>query len=412
MESLSWLWTACTPELVEAGTSCVEPLQLVYLLGLLLLGVLLFVAARRSRDFSTSVLVLMPVAIAINIAVGSIVYFLKLPIYMDSIGTVLVGVLAGPWAGALTGLLANLIWSLLPIPGGATPLAAFFAPVAATIGLMAGFWGSRGVFQLRSDDVRVGSFLALALGIAATAATFIAIQATIGLPDLGLDTTANPELEGQLLTNQTLYVTFALFCIAVGAAVAWLSGKTVFRFEPGDAPKIRSYLAVASGIAGAFLVIGILRLLFGETGYFSTFATDPSMSGLASLAIKDPLGLIAFLAIGILIGVGIWYWARRGENARLFPVWVGGLTTGLVAAAISAPIAAIFFGGVTGAGTDLLVSLYRTLGLNVFASVFAQGLTSDPLDKTISYTVVYFILMALPITVRTMYSRGESTVAA
>ena len=77
MDSLSWLWTACTPELVEAGTSCVEPLQLVYLLGLLLLGVLLFVAARRSRDFSTSVLVLMPVAIAINIAVGSIVYFLS-----------------------------------------------------------------------------------------------------------------------------------------------------------------------------------------------------------------------------------------------------------------------------------------------------------------------------------------------
>ena len=136
------------------------------------------------------------------------------------------------------------------------------------------------------------------------------------------------------------------------------------------------------------------------------------MSGLASLAIKDPLGTVAFLVVGTLIGVAIWYWARRGENARLFPVWVGGLTTGLVAAAISAPIAAIFFGGVTGAGTDLLVSLYRTLGLNVFASVFAQGLTSDPLDKTISYTVVYFILMALPITVRTMYSRGESTVAA
>ena len=411
MESLSWLWTACTPELVAAGTACVEPLQLAYLLGLLLLAVLLFIAARRSRDFSTSVLVLMPVAIAINIAVGSIVYFLKLPIYMDSIGTVLVGVLAGPWAGALTGLLANLIWSLLPIPGGGTPLAAFFAPVAAAIGLMAGFWGSRGVFQLRADDVRVGSFLALALGIAATAATFLVIQLTVGLPDLGIDVAANPELEGQLLTNQTLFVTIALFCIAVGVVVAWLSRRTVFNFEPGDAPQIRSYLAAASGIAGAFLVIGILRLLFGETGYFSTFAEDPSVSWLSSLAIKDPLGIIAFLAIGLLIGVTIWAWARRGENARLFPVWVGGLTTGLVAAAISAPIAAIFFGGVTGAGTDLLVSLYRTLGLNVFTSVFAQGLTSDPLDKTISYTVVYFILIALPVTVRTMYSRGETTVA-
>ena len=72
----------------------------------------------------------MVVAIAINIAVGSIIIALRLPIYLDSIGTVLVGALAGPWAGALTGLLSNLIWSILPVPGGAGPTAAFFAPVA------------------------------------------------------------------------------------------------------------------------------------------------------------------------------------------------------------------------------------------------------------------------------------------
>ena len=69
------------------------------------------------------------------------------------------------------------------------------------------------------------------------------------------------------------------------------------------------------------------------------------------------------------------------------------------------------FGGVTGGGTDALVALFRTLGLNVFQSAFAQGLTSDPLDKTISYTIVFLILGALPLTVRTMYSRGETTVA-
>ena len=65
----------------------------------------------------------------------------------------------------------------------------------------------------------------------------------------------------------------------------------------------------------------------------------------------------------------------------------------------------------TGGGTDALVALYRTLGMGVFGSTFAQGLTSDPLDKTISYTVVSAILVALPLTVRTMYSRGEETVA-
>lgn len=412
MESLSWLWTTCTPELLEAGTACVEPLQLAYLGGLVLLAVLLFIAGRRSRDFSTSVLVLMPVGIAINIAVGSIVYFLKLPIYLDSIGTVMVGVLAGPWAGALTGLLANLIWSLLPVPGGATPLAAFFAPVAAVIGLMAGFWGARGVFQLRSDDVRVGSFLALALGIAATFLAFLIISLTVGLPDIGIDTTANPELADQLTANQTLFVTYALMSLAVGIVVALLSARSIFRFQAGEAPRVRSYLAVASGIATAVLAFAVLRLVFGPDGWIATIASDPSMAGLAGLVIADPIGFGIHVAVAVVLGLGVWYWARRGENARLFPVWVGGVTTGIVAAAISAPIAAIFFGGVTGAGTDLLVSLYRTLGLNVFTSVFAQGLTSDPLDKTISYTVVYLILAALPITVRTMYSRGETTVPA
>jgi energy-coupling factor transport system substrate-specific component len=46
----------------------------------------------------------------------------------------------------------------------------------------------------------------------------------------------------------------------------------------------------------------------------------------------------------------------------------------------------------------------------VFQSAFAQGLTSDPLDKTISFTLVAVILGALPLTFRTRFSRGESTV--
>jgi hypothetical protein len=412
MDSLQWLFTPCTPELVEAGTACVEPLQLGYLVGLVVLAVLLVVAARRSRDFSSSVLVLMPVAIAINIAIGSVVYFLKLPIYLDSVGTVLVGVLAGPWAGALTGLLSNLLWSLLPIPGGAGPFAAFFAPVAAVIGLMAGFWASRGVFQLRADDVRVGSFLALALGIVSAGLTFFVIQQVGWLPNLSIDLVEEPQREAELLANQLTFVAIAIGCVLVGVMIAWLSNRTVFRFQAGDAPRVRSYLAVASGVMTAILTWVVVTILFGSGGYFSTFAEDPNVSWLASLALPNPVDTWVALGAGVLAGLAIWYWARRGENARLFPVWVGGITTGIVAAAMSAPISAWVFGGVTGAGTDLFVSLFRVLGLNLFASVFAQGLVSDPLDKTISYTVVFFILAALPITVRTMYSRGESTVAA
>ena len=62
------------------------------------------------KDFTTMTWVLIPVAIAINIAVGQIVVLLKLPVFLDSIGTVLVGIICGPWAGALTGALSNTIW--------------------------------------------------------------------------------------------------------------------------------------------------------------------------------------------------------------------------------------------------------------------------------------------------------------
>jgi energy-coupling factor transport system substrate-specific component len=67
---------------------------------------------------------------------------------------------------------------------------------------------------------------------------------------------------------------------------------------------------------------------------------------------------------------------------------------------------------VTGGGTDLLVALFRTLGLDVIQAVLVQSLLSDPLDKVISFTVVLLILGAMPITLRTMYSRGGSTVPA
>jgi energy-coupling factor transport system substrate-specific component len=287
------------------------------------------------------------------------------------------------------------------VPGGATPLAAFFAPVAAVIGLMAGFWGARGVFQLRSDDVRVGGFLALALGIAAAGLAFVALQFFVGLPDLATEEGSN------------LFVTEAVAIMLFGFATAWVANRTIFVFREGDA-RIQQYLSLATGLSAALLTLFVLRMLFGEGGYFSilTGAADSPFPGLnlSGLAFSDPAGLFIDALISASVLLLVWYWARQEGRARLFPVWVGGLTTGVVAAAMSAPISAIFFGGVTGAGTDLLVSLYRTLGLNVFTSVFAQGLTSDPLDKTISYTVVFFILSALPITVRTMYSRGESTV--
>jgi energy-coupling factor transport system substrate-specific component len=287
-------------------------------------------------------------------------------------------------------------------------VAAFFAPVAGVIGLMAGFWGARGVFRLRAEDARVGGFLALASGIAASLVALLVVQATIGL-----------SFSFEDIESQNRFVILGVVIVAIGVIVGWISGRTIYQLD-GRPEAARSYLVWASTVSAAALTFALVRLLFGPTGYFSTIdginddgSADSFLGGanLTGLSIADPAGLVVAAVIGLAIGFLVYSWARRGENARLFPVWVGGLTTGLVAAAISAPIAAGVFGGVTGGGTDALVALFRTLGLNVFQSAFAQGLTSDPLDKTISYTVVFVILGALPLTMRTMYSRGESTVA-
>ena len=108
--------------------------------------------ASITSQFDTRTIVLMPVAIAINIILGATVAnALKLPIYLDSIGTILVGVLAGPIPGALTGALSNLLWTyLLPPPIQSGPAAAF-AIVAAVIGVVAGLVGRMGWLRPRPD---------------------------------------------------------------------------------------------------------------------------------------------------------------------------------------------------------------------------------------------------------------------
>ena len=102
--------------------------------------------------FDTRTIVLIPIAIAINIVLGQTVSAaLKVPIYLDSIGTILVGVLAGPIPGLVTGLLANLIWTyVLPAPFH-SDYAAPFAVVAAEIGFVSGVFAQFGFFRSRPN---------------------------------------------------------------------------------------------------------------------------------------------------------------------------------------------------------------------------------------------------------------------
>lgn len=115
------------------------------------------------NNFNTQTWVLIPIAIAINIAMGQIVLVLKLPVFLDSIGTVMVAVLCGPWAGALTGALSNVIWGIAIDPG-AFP----WWPVAAMIGYMAGRMAQWGFFKSWWKVVVTGFVVALTAAIVST----------------------------------------------------------------------------------------------------------------------------------------------------------------------------------------------------------------------------------------------------
>jgi len=248
------------------------------------------------KEFSTRTLVLIPIAIAINIAIGQLVIVLKLPIYLDSIGTVLVGALVGPWAGAATGGLASLLWGVIPPPLQYAYAIPFFY-VAMVIGLMAGYFGKRGVFEKESPR---------------------------------------------------------WLSVLIGA---------VFFFTL------------------TFFITAFLNRSTDETGY----TTYPAPGALFSQ-------YAVFFVITIVVGAAIGYYLlQKGGYAGL-----AGLVTGAVAAIISAPTAAIVFGGVTGSGTDLLVAAFRSSGAPIMASVMAQGSVSDPFDKMLSFMVVWLILGSLP----------------
>lgn len=107
----------------------------IALVGFLLPAILALIALVPRLPVRT--LTLMPVALVINIVIGQVVgtMGLPLPLYLDSFGTVLVGALAGPGAGLVTGVLSALVW------GTFNPTVVPFAAAYAFIGVAAGFLG-------------------------------------------------------------------------------------------------------------------------------------------------------------------------------------------------------------------------------------------------------------------------------
>ncbi|MGK7377498.1 ECF transporter S component [Planococcus sp. 1R117A] len=92
-------------------------------------------------DFSLMAMLLIPIGVAINIVGFQLTNVLRLPIFLDTIGTILVGVIAGPWVALLAGLITNLINAIF------NPTYLPYALTSMAIGVGAGLLSKYGFFK-------------------------------------------------------------------------------------------------------------------------------------------------------------------------------------------------------------------------------------------------------------------------
>lgn len=84
-------------------------------------------------DFSMLAILMIPISVAVNFVGGNLASTLKLPMYLDTIGTIFASMLCGPWVGALAGALTNVVNGLI------NPVNFAFIPVNVIVGLVTGF---------------------------------------------------------------------------------------------------------------------------------------------------------------------------------------------------------------------------------------------------------------------------------
>jgi energy-coupling factor transport system substrate-specific component len=105
---------------------------------------------------------------------------------------------------------------------------------------------------------------------------------------------------------------------------------------------------------------------------------------------------LPFGVIQILIALYAWIAARAGVFRHLGLALPAGALLGLLAGASAAPIAYYMFGGATAGGVTAVTTVLRFLGVPLRAAVFVSSMSTDLLDKTLSFGLIFLILRTLP----------------
>jgi len=130
------------------------------------------------HDFTVLAITLIPVGIALNVTIGQLVSILKLPLFVDNAGTIVVGMIAGPWVGIIAGGLSNLVRGIVD------PVLIAFAPVSMLMGLLAGLLSYKGMINKLPKAIFAGILAGM---LSVVIATPITVMVFGGISGTGSD---------------------------------------------------------------------------------------------------------------------------------------------------------------------------------------------------------------------------------
>ena len=116
-----------------------------------------------SLKLSTASLVLIPAAVGINYIGKLFAGILKLPLWLDAIGTVLASMLAGPIVGAICGAINNVIYGFTM-----DPISFIYALTSIAIGLSVGIMAYKGWIKNIGMAIVVGLITACVSAVVST----------------------------------------------------------------------------------------------------------------------------------------------------------------------------------------------------------------------------------------------------
>jgi energy-coupling factor transport system substrate-specific component len=116
-----------------------------------------------SFNFTTATLVLIPAAIGINYVGKLFAGLLKLPLWLDSIGTSISSMLAGPIVGAISGAINNIIYGLT-----LDPISFVYALTSVAIGITVGILAFNGRINTLLKAIIAGFVVAIVAAVVST----------------------------------------------------------------------------------------------------------------------------------------------------------------------------------------------------------------------------------------------------